>query len=232
MNCEQTRKNLGLHRQGSTMKGSSLQHLRTCTACQLEYEALWHTATVLENLEAPVPPPALVGKIQQGIRRLDKRQHVALFANPFAWCLSGLKLALSPKFVNVIALLFYLIASGSIVKLVFFTTQPGHDFGLTAMEEASLRNVKISPAPWAVIKGTKTEPAAVTIDIIHPKRHHEVNISHTDDMWRPRGADTEKSKWIQARNLQLPHIETVNTLSTIAVNQKLTVFWNHIKTGL
>ncbi len=228
MNCEQTRTNLVLHHQDSTLTNRSLQHLRMCPACQMDYEALWHTATVLENVEEPVPPPELVAKIQASVRSLHKRRHIAFFANPLAWCLDRLKLELSPKFVNSMALLFYLIASGFIVKLAFFTSPPARELGLTAMEEARLRNVRVSPASWALIKGKTADPA----DTIPAKPYRDDNISHADNMWNLRSTNTEKLTWHQGHSLQFLHIENVPSLSTIDVSQKLTVFWNHIKTEL
>ena len=96
-----------------------------CPECQMEYEALWNTANILENAEAPIPPPELVGNIQQRVRQLHRRRQLAFFANPLAWCFDRLKLEPSPKFVNAIALLFYLVASGFVLKVAFFTDLNG-----------------------------------------------------------------------------------------------------------
>ena len=108
MNCEQTLNNLphlvieedteATDRVSeSAPRRAVLEHLRTCPECQREYEALWHTASVLESTDAPTPPPELVANIQQRVRTLHQRQQLAFFANPLAWCLERLKLDLSPK---------------------------------------------------------------------------------------------------------------------------------------
>lgn len=241
MNCEQTRKNLPhsilkAHEQDSMAKGVSrnafLQHLRACTACQSEYEALWQTATVLENLEVPIPPPELVGNIQQRVRKLHKRRHVAFFANPIAWGLGLLKLELSPKFVNAIALLCYLIATGFLVKLAVFTNPQETEIGLTAMEKTRLRHVRISPAPWALVKDTqtetKTEPVARSTSYpeaiaARPNINDFFDATvHSAELWSTRAADTVK--------------ETVDTTfvgyPSSTATEKLTVFWSHIKMKL
>lgn len=235
MNCEQTRKNLPhlilkAHEQDSIAKGVSrgafLQHLRACTACQSEYEALWQTATVLENLAAPIPPPELVENIQQRIRNLHKRRHVAFFANPIAWSLELLKLELSPKFVNAIALLCYLIATSFFVKLAFFTNPQETELGLTTMEKTRLRHVRISPASWALLKDTgpiARSPFQQETTIARPGINDFFDATlNSAEMWSTHAADTVK--------------ETVDTTfvgyPSSTASEKLTVFWSHIKMKL
>ena len=227
MNCEQTRENLVLHRCGADgsreTQIAALQHLRTCTACQVEYEALWHTATVLENVEAPVPPAGLLAQIQQGVRHLHKRRQVAFFANPLSWCFDRLKIELSPRLVNAIAMLSYVLASAFLVKLAFFNGSPEPEFGLTAMEESRLRNVRMSRASWGMLKGAdkahiaaaqKSERAENPADTA--QRVNQFFGLDTVNLWIPRTVET--SDTLQ-REVQ-------------TADQKLTVFWNHIKTSL
>ncbi len=241
MNCEQTRRNLPhlilkAHEQDSIAKGVSrsafLQHLRACTACQSEYEGLWQTATVLENLAAPLPPPELVSNIQQRVRNLHKRRHVAFFANPIAWSLELLKVEISPKFVNAIALLCYLIATGVLVQLALFTNPQQIEPNLTAMEQTRLRHSRISPASWALLKDTQTEtdtgPVARNTSqreaiVARPSLNHFFDATlNSAEMWSTRAADTVK--------------DTVDTTFAVyppgTANEKLTVFWSHIKTKL
>jgi hypothetical protein len=226
MNCEQTRENLVLHRQDSPLKGTErrefLQHLRGCKACQVEYEGLWHTATVLGNLEAPEPPPELLGNIQRQIRETHKRSQTAFFATPISWLFDKMKLKFSPQVVNCAAMLCYLIAAVFLVKLAFFTEAPEQDFGLTAMEETRLRNARIAPSPWASLKdkGVKVEkPLSIEIP-----RESEVNFTtpFTDiesaEMWHIRPIN-------QAT-------ETVETHFVSTASEKLTLFWSDIKTNL
>ena len=103
-----------------TKSRSSLKHLRSCESCQKEYEGLLHTAAVLENLESPDPPPELLGKIQDQIRELHKKQNTAIFAAPFSWIIGKFKFNLSPKLVNGVAMVCYLLVSVFLVKIIFF----------------------------------------------------------------------------------------------------------------
>ena len=151
MNCEQTREHMIIHRQDDKSTGTKrqefLEHLQGCNKCQVEYEGLWHTATVLESLEAPEPPPELLGNIQQNIREFHRQNQTAFFANPFSWLFRTLKLDLSPQFVNCVALLCYLIASAFIVKFAFFTDTSNQNLGLTAMEASRrIRPGQTSPS--------------------------------------------------------------------------------------
>ena len=241
LNCEQTLNNLPhLVMQGNARttepisegisRRTLLEHLRTCPECQREYEALWHTASVLESTAAPIPPPELVGDIQQSVRQLHRQQQLAFFTGPLAWCLDRLKLDLSPRFVNAAVLLFFFAASGFVMKLAFFTEPQEPEFGLTAMERTRLQHVKISPSPWALIKDTETapEPGGENMSqqepiVAGPSMDGFFDATlNSAEMWSPRAANTVK--------------ETVDT--TLAVypqgtaNEKLTVFWSHIKTKL
>ena len=239
MNCEQTLNNLphlvvkkdnqaadriseGISRR------ALLKHLRTCPECQTEYEALWNTANILENVEAPIPPPELVGNIQQRVRQLHQRRQLAFFANPLAWCFDRLKLELSPKVVNAIALLFYLVASGFVVKLAFFTSPTEPELGLTAMEKTRLRHVRVSPSPWALIKETETKVEDTHTpqpSIIAPQRDHNYffsTVPNSSTVWHTDTQGYEK---------QSGEASIVNYSRDVA-SEKLTVFWNYIKTEL
>ena len=239
LNCEQTLKNLphlvaqGDARttgpiSGGISRRTLLEHLRTCPECQREYEALWHTADVLENTEAPIPPPELVGNIQQRVRQLHRQQQLAFFASPLAWCLDRLKLDLSPRLVNAIVLLFFLVASGFVMKLAFFTNSPEPEFGLTAMEKTRLQHVRISSSPWALIKDTETgveTPDTPQQSVIAAQHAPDYFFSPTQDsskVWRTDTIDYEE---------QTGEASVVNYAHDIA-SEKLTVFWNHIKTEL
>lgn len=228
MNCEQTRENLVLHRQGSMLTGTKrqnfLQHLRGCKACQMEYEGLWHTASLLGNLEAPVPPPDLLGKIQNQIRDVHKQSQTAFFANPISWLLQKFKIELSPQFVNGIALLCYLTASLFLVKIAFFTEKPTEDFGLTAtaFEATRAKYARVSPSPWATLKHQYTK-----IDSPQPSTFlSEKNVSmpnqfvgmETSGIWYPRAINTGT--------------ETIDAHIPNMTKQKLALFWSDIKTDL
>ena len=239
MNCEQTLNNLphlvqqeNAETREQTADGISrralLEHLRTCPECQREYEALWNTASILENVDAPTPPPALARNIQQRIRHLHKRQHVALFANPLAWCLDRLKLDFSPRFVNATALLFYIIASCFFVKLAFFTNPQAPEFGLTAMEKTRLQQVRISPTPWAHLKDTKPQPENTStsqqavLAVQHGPNHFFTTTRDVSGTWRTNTVTI--SKQTDASRVANYHPATAS--------EKLTVFWNQIKTEL
>lgn len=239
LNCEQTLNNLPhlvVNGEARTAEPISegisrrtlLEHLRTCPECQREYEALWHTTDILENTEAPIPPPELVGNIQQRVRQLHLQQQLAFFASPLAWCLDQLRLDLSPRLVNAIVLLFFLVASGFVMKLTFFTNSPEPEFGLTAMEQARLRHVKISPSPWALIKDTETgveNPDTPQQSVIAAQHAPDYFFGPTQDsskVWRTDTISYEE---------QTGEASVVNYARDIA-SEKLTVFWNHIKTEL
>ena len=239
MNCEQTLNNLPhlvmeentetTHRvSAGTSRRAVLEHLRTCPECQREYEALWHTASVLENTDQPTAPPELVGNIQQRVRALHQRQQLAFFANPLAWCLERLKLDFSPRVVNATALLVFLAASGFVMKFAFFTNPPEPESGLMAMKKTMLHNIKISTSPWAVIKDTETETemrrmSQQSIIAVQGERNHFFNPTRTSSkMWHTDTVDA---------NGQTGETSVANYLQDTA-SEKLTVFWNHIKTEL
>ena len=239
MNCEQTLNNLphlvieedteATDRVAeSAPRRAVLAHLRTCPECQREYEALWHTASVLESTDAPTPPPELVGNIQRRVRTLHQRQQLAFFANPLAWCLERLKLDLSPKVVNATALLFFLIASGFVMKFALFRNPPEPESGLMAMKKTMLHNIKISTSPWAVIKDTETgtedkRVSQQSIIAIQGERNHFFNPTHTSSkVWHTDTVDA---------NAQMGETSVANYLQD-TVSEKLTVFWDHIKTEL
>ena len=239
MNCEQTLNNLPhvVQQENAEMReltsdGISrralLEHLRTCTACQMEYEALWNTASLLENADEPTPPPELVGNIQQHIRALHKRQQVALFANPLAWCLHRLKLDFSPRFVNATALLFYLVASCFVVKLAFFTNPQEPGPGLTAMEETRLQQVRISPTPWALLKGTESKvenrrtPQRATLLVQQGQDRFFTTAQAVSGTWHTNAIAA-------SQQADMPRVANYHQS---AVSEKLTVFWNTIKTDL
>ena len=239
LNCEQTLNNLPhlvVKGEARTIepiaeeisRRALLEHLRTCPECQREYEALWQTADILENTEAPTPPPELVGNIQQRVRQRHRQQQLAFFASPLAWCLDRLRLDLSPRLVNATVLLFFLVASGFVMKLALFTNPPEPEFGLTAMERTRLRHVKISPSPWAVIKDTETKaedphtPQQSMIAAQHTRDHFFSTAQDSSKIWRTNTTSYEK---------QTGEASVVNYAQDFAT-EKLTVFWNHIKTEL
>lgn len=239
MNCEQTLNNLphmvieeNAEATDRVSEGASrravLEHLRTCPECQREYEALWHTASVLESTDEPTPPPELVANIQQRVRTLHQRQQLAFFANPLAWCLERLRWELSPKVVNATTLLFFLIASGFIMKFAFFTNPPEPESGLVAMKKTMLHNIKISTSPWAVIKDPETETedrrmSQQSVIAVEGERNRFFNPTRTSSkVWHTDAVDA---------NGQTGETSVANYLQD-TVSEKLTVFWNHIKTEL
>ena len=239
MNCEQAINNLPhlvQQENAETRERNSndisrralLEHLRTCSECQMEYEELWHTASMLESVDEPTPPPELVGNIQQRIQLLHKRQQVALFANPLAWCLDRLKLDFSPRFVNATALLSYLIISCFFIKLAFFTNSQEPEFGLTAMEKTRLQQVRVSPTPWALLKDTNPQaenrhtPQQAVIPVQHGRNHFFTPTRETTGTWHTNTVTI-------STQMDEPHAANYHQS---AVSEKLTVFWNHIKTEL
>ena len=239
LNCEQTLNNLPhLVAQGEARttepmsegisRRTLLEHLRACPECQREYEALWHTTDILESTEAPIPPPELAQNIQQSVRQLHRQQQLTFFAGPLAWCLDRLKVDLSPRLVNAVVLLFFLVASGFVMKLAFFTDSQEPEFGLTAMEKTRLQHVRISPSPWAMVKDTETKmedsamPQQPVIAVQHGNDSFFRPTQNSSEMWRTDTIGYEE---------QTGEASVVNYARDIA-NEKLTVFWNHIKTEL
>ena len=239
MNCEQTLNNLP-HLvikeeakatdvvSGGVSRRAVLEHLRTCEGCQREYEALWNTANMLESVEEPEVPPELVGNIQQSIRELHQQKLLAFFANPLVWCLDRLKLDLSPRFVNATALLFFLIASGFIMKLAFFTNSPEPKSGLIAMKKTVLQNIKISTSPWAGLKDVETSAEDRRMSpqsVITPQNGYNHFFSPTSigsKVWHADYADTNRQTGQT----------NVAGYAQDATSEKLTVFWDQIKTDL
>ena len=239
MNCEQTLNNLPhlVVEENSKItdvvsdgvsRRTVLEHLRSCQDCQREYEALWNTANMLESVDEPVVPPELAGNIQQRIRELHQQKQLAFFANPLAWCLDRLKLDLSPRFVNATALIFFLIASGFIMKLAFFTNPPEPESGLIAMKKSMLQNIKISTSPWAGLKDVEipAEDGRMSQQpAIAPKNAYNHFFSPTSigsRVWHTDYADANRQTGQTS----------VAGYSRDAASEKLTVFWNQIKTEL
>ncbi len=231
MNCEQTRENLVLHRQDSMLKGEKrrefLQHLRGCKPCQVEYEGLWQTATVLGNLEPPEPPAELLGNIQHQIREIHKQRRTAFFANPFSWLFGKFKLNLSPQFVNCVALLCYVAASTLLVKFAFFQDapepiSPNEEFGLTAFEEARLRQVRISPSQLASLKHGN----AKTDEKQSVKVTSDDHVSIPDQFVGIKTPENWNSHRINS-GVETGDVHLSNTSNII-----LTLFWSDIKTNL
>ncbi len=239
MNCEQTLNNLP-HLvvaedaktteaiPGGVSRRAVLEHLRTCEGCQREYETLWNTASMLENVDEPEVPPELVGNIQQHIRELHQQKQLAFFANPLAWCLDRLKLDISPRLVNATALLFFLIASGFTMKLAFFTNPQEPESGLVAMKKTVLQNIKISTSPWAGLKDVETPTEAGHMQqqsVMAPENAYNHFFSPTSIGSRAWHADYADA------NRQTGQT-SIAGYTRDAASEKLTVFWNQIKTEL
>lgn len=242
MNCEQTLNNLPHFVADDTPGGMSppvpqgtsrralLEHLRICPQCQIEYEALWHTADTLQNVDPPVPPPDLVRNIQQCIRDMHQRKLSQFLANPLTWCLHRLKVPLSPRvIVNVTALLCLLIAASATVKLTLFNDPPTPESGLTAMRNTLIRNIRISTSPWGVIKDTESEAGAGDTPVgqrrVTNQRspHSLFNAQQTaPKMWYTAPIDTAQ---------QATETDVTSYFPGTAI-RKLTIFWDHIKTEL
>ena len=239
MNCAQTLKNLphfvveessaAMDRvSGGTSQRAVLEHLRSCPECQMTYEALWHTAGVLESIDEPVPPPELVGNIQERVRALHQRKQLAFFANPLAWCLERLKLDLSPRVVNATAVIFFLIASGFAAKFAFFTNPSEPESGLIAMKKTMLNNIRISTSPWAVLKDTEPQVedervSQQSIPVVQGEHNRFFSPTRSSSqVWHTDTIDA---------NGQLSETSVANYLQN-KVSEKLTVFWDNIKTEL
>ena len=239
MNCEQTLKNLphfvveenpeAMDRVSTgTPRRAVLEHLRGCPECQKAYEALWHTADVLESVDEPVPPPELAGNIQKRVRELHQRKQLAFFASPLAWCLDLLKWDFSPRVVNATALIFFLIISGFAAKLAFFTNPSEPESGLIAMKKTMLNNIRISTEPWGVLKDTEphTEEGQISqqpITVVQGAQNRFFSPTRSSSqVWYTDTTDT---------NRQTGETSVANYLQS-KVSEKLTVFWDHIKTEL
>lgn len=239
MNCEQTLNNLphfvieespeATDRvSAGTARRAVLAHLRHCRECQQSYEALWHTASVLESTDEPVPPPELAGNIQACVRELHQQKQLAFFANPLAWCFDRLKLDFSPRVLNATALIFFLIVSGFAAKLAFFTNPPEPDSGLMAMKKTMLNNIRISTAPWAVLKDTDTHTAdgrtsQQSITVVEGE--HNRFFSPTRNSSKLWYTDTTDANGQPGETSVADYLQN-------KVSEKLTVFWDNIKTEL
>lgn len=225
MKCEQTREHLVLHRQDSRLTGTKrqefLKHLRGCKDCQIEYEGLLHTATVLGNLEVPTPRPALLGNIQNRIREIHRQNQTAFFANPFSWLFNKVNLDLSPRLVNSVALLFYLVASAFMVKFAFITDAPNQNLGLTAMEASRLvKSGQTSPSQLGSLKfNSVNAKRAIASDRIG---------ENSIDPSRPFLDSKSEEMWHTDTNNQ--DADAVDTHYAKTMNEKLTLFWSDIKT--
>ena len=239
MNCEQTLNNLPHfvvaespeptdRVSAGTSRRAVLEHLRSCPECQMAYEALWHTASVLESTDAPVPPPELAGNIQARVRELHQRTQLSFFANPLAWCLDRLALDFSPRVVNATALIALLIVTGFVAKFAFFTHPPEPDSGLIAMKQTMVNNIRISTAPWAVLKDTEThtedgQTSQQPIVAVEGAQHHFFNPTRNPSkIWHAETPDA---------NGHTVETSVANYLQN-KVSEKLTVFWDNIKTEL
>lgn len=227
MKCEQTREHLALHRQDSRLTGTKrqefLKHLRGCENCQIEYEGLMHTATVLGNLEAPTPPPELLGNIQNKIREIHKQNQTAFFANPFSWFFNKVNLDLSPRIVNSVALLCYLVASVFLVKFAFFTEAPNQNFGLTAMEASRLvRPGQTSPSQLGSLKYKSVK--------VKQALSSKVTGENTMDLSRPFTDIKSEEMWHTVTINQ--DVDPADVHFPKTMNDKLTLFWSNIKTNL
>lgn len=239
MNCKQTLNNLphfvveespeAMDRVSvRTSQRAVLEHLRSCPECQRTYEALWHTASVLESVDEPIPPPELVGNIQQRVRELHQGKQLAFFANPLAWCLDRLKLDVSPRFANATAVILFLIVSGFAAKFAFFTPPPEPESGLIAMKKTMINQIRISTAPWAVLKDTETyteegqmsQQSLTVVDSAHNRF-----FSPTRNSAKVWYTDTTDA------NGQTGEMRIANYLQSKA-SEKLTVVWDNIKTEL
>lgn len=227
MNCEQTREHLVLHRQDSRLTGTKrqefLNHLRGCKNCQIEYEGLMHTATVLGNLETPTPPPELLGNIQNKIRVIHKQNQTAFFTNPFSWLFKKVNLDLSPRFVNSVALLCYLVASAFLVKFAFFTEAPKQKLGLTAMEASRLVNPgQTSPSQLGSLKYNSVRAK-------HTLSTNVIGVNR-NDLSLPFVDSKSEEMWHSDTNNQ--DADSVDAHFAKTMNEKLTLFWSGIKTNL
>lgn len=226
MNCEQARENLVLHQSDAKLEGTKrsefFKHLRGCHRCQIEYEGLLHTAEVIGNLETPEPPPELLTNIQTQIREVHNRSRTALLASPFSWVFGKLKLGLSPQIVNCTALVCYILASAFLLKFAFFTEVKEDSLGLTAFQEARLRNARVSPSPWATLKhqDVRDENALST------------NLTTEGAFSPPDQSVGIKMEEIWYSNTVNDGTDTGDGRIINDASVKLTLFWNDIKTDL
>ncbi|MCG9128295.1 hypothetical protein JT359_11900 [Candidatus Poribacteria bacterium] len=225
MNCEQTREKLVIHRQESMFKGNEkqefLEHLRSCESCQQEYEELLHTASILENLESPEPPPELLGNIQDQIRELHKKQNTAIFAAPFSWLFGMFKFNLSPKLVNSVAMVCYLLVSVFLVKVIFFGDTGKDDYAMTAMDVSRLPRIRFSTSHWGSMKHgiNRTDDTRAMQSEGHTNLTDQFAGISVSELWHIRGANESTDTAIDGE-------------FTDSIDNKLTLFWSDIKAKL
>jgi len=114
------------------------------------------------------------------------------------------------------------------MKLAFFTNPPEPESGLIAMKKSMLQNIKISTSPWAGLKDVEIpaeEGRMSQQPVIAPKNAYNHFFSPTSigsKVWHADYADANRQTGQT----------TVAGYSRDAASEKLTVFWNQIKTEL
>ncbi len=166
MKCEEFMATIDVNRLSSQLQPHEnvelKRHLETCPKCEAEYEAMLHTAAVLECLPTHAPPPDLGARIQKRITREHRRSRLALFASPFARLLTAFKFNPNPALVNCAAMAFYLMLTVFLVKLTFFSESENSRH--VAPPTASVwRSAHVITTSWATIRGIsikieETEP--------------------------------------------------------------------------
>ena len=174
MKCADFMANINMHQLSSGVHGQEKtelkQHLQTCSKCETEYEEMLHTVAVLESLPEPVPPPDLVGQIQNEIAKEHQRNRLAFFANPIARLLLALKFDPHPTFVNCTAMFFYLMLAVFLVKLTFFSGSTDSSHVLSPAKSMQ-QDVRVVATSWAAIRG-----AATRRDTIEKEKSKEAPI--------------------------------------------------------
>jgi len=96
-------------------------HLLECSDCQSEYDHLVHTMMLLHGLPEPIPPSDLVIRIRKRIEELSKKKSPIfdVISPLFSKVFVALKLGPRPVYLNYAALIFYLVVTLFLVKLVF-----------------------------------------------------------------------------------------------------------------
>ena len=124
--------------------------------------------------------------------------------------------------VNCTALVCYVLASVFLLKFAFFTEVKEDDLGLTAFEEARLRNVRVSPSPWATLKHQD----------VRDENESSTNVTAL-------GSFGSSDQSIGIKMEEIWYSTTVNDGTDIGdvrfindASVKLTIFWNDIKTDL
>ena len=113
-------------------------------------------------------------------------------------------------------------------EFAVFTNPPEPDSGLMAMKKTMLNNIRISTSPWAVLKDTEPHPEEGRMSpqsgaVAQAERNHFFNPTRTSaKIWHTDTADASG---------QVGETSVANYLQD-TVSEKLTVFWNHIKTEL